>query len=67
MKVMVGVILACFVFDLVAAKPDVAEVFAGFVPQIPEKFKSELLDTAITNPVFLIAGLLGTTFSVAAL
>jgi Mn2+/Fe2+ NRAMP family transporter len=65
MKVMVGVILACFVFDLIAAKPDVVEVFSGFVPQIPEKFKSELLDTAITNPVFLIAGLLGTTFSVA--
>lgn len=65
MKVMVGVILVCFVFDLVAAGPNVADVAAGFVPHVPEKLKSALSDTGITNPVFLIAGLLGTTFSVA--
>jgi len=65
MKVMVGVILVCFVFDLVAAGPNIGDVLAGFVPHVPEKLKSALSDTGITNPVFLIAGLLGTTFSVA--
>lgn len=65
MKVMVGVILVCFVFDLIASKPDVGNVLAGFVPHVPDKLRTALSDTAITNPVFLIAGLLGTTFSVA--
>ncbi len=68
MKVMVGVILACFVFNLIAAMPNVAEVLAGFLPSIPEDIKlglPEKVDGAIKDPMILVAGLLGTTFSVA--
>jgi len=125
MKVMVGVILACFVFNLVAARPDALAVFKGFEPietcvlwgvtaavaiyflyaawlhkntagqtmkvvfalvlvfivchqiakespwsldgvsSLVENTDSASSQDAITNQVFLIAGLLGTTFSVA--
>ena len=69
MKVMVGVILACFVFNLVAAKPDWLEVVAGLVPSLPEGVELALPKKAaegIRDPMILVAGLLGTTFSVAA-
>ncbi len=68
MKVMVGVIIVCFVFNLVAAQPDVAEVLAGFVPSLPEGVELGLPQKAggaILDPMILIASLLGTTFSVA--
>ncbi|NLE36608.1 MAG: Nramp family divalent metal transporter [Pirellulaceae bacterium] len=35
MKVMVGVILLCFLFNVVAARPDLAAVLRGFVPKTP--------------------------------
>ena len=68
MKVMVGVIIVCFVFNLLAAQPNVLEVLAGFVPSVPEGIELGLprkADGAILDPMILVAGLLGTTFSVA--
>jgi Mn2+/Fe2+ NRAMP family transporter len=68
MKVMVGVILACFVFNLVAAKPDIIAVIQGFWPSLPEGIELGLpkrTEGAIVDPMILVAGLLGTTFSVA--
>jgi len=68
MKVMVGVILVCFVFNLIVAKPNLLELFSGFVPSIPDGIKlglPEKADGAIRDPMILVASLLGTTFSVA--
>ena len=36
MKVMVGLILACFLFNLIVARPDLIEVLKGFIPHLPE-------------------------------
>lgn len=68
MKVMVAVILVCFLFNLVAAGPDLAAIARGFVPRIPEGISlgfPSLVDGAVVDPMLLIASLLGTTFSVA--
>ena len=68
MKVMVGVIIVCFVFNLVAAKPDFVEILFGFVPSLPEGIElgfPKRGDETIVDPMILVAGLLGTTFSVA--
>lgn len=68
MKVMVGVILTCFVFNLVVAKPNLLDVIMGFLPSIPDEITLGLpqkIEGAIKDPMILVAGLLGTTFSVA--
>lgn len=68
MKVMVGVILACFVLNLVIARPDLLSVIKGFIPSWPEELSLGLpkkIDGAIYDPMILIASLLGTTFSIA--
>jgi len=67
MKVMVGVILVCFVFNLIAAMPNVLEVLTGLMPGVPEEIKLGLPDKAAgaKDPILLVAALLGTTFSVA--
>ncbi|HID21307.1 MAG TPA: hypothetical protein EYP14_02775, partial [Planctomycetaceae bacterium] len=68
MKVMVGVILVCFLFNLFMAKPDWLGVVGGFVPTIPEGIELGLPQRAggaIRDPMILVASLLGTTFSVA--
>lgn len=62
MKVMVGVILICFIINLVAAQPSIAAILQGFIPKIPE---SRISGVAQLDPMILIASLLGTTFSVA--
>jgi Mn2+/Fe2+ NRAMP family transporter len=68
MKVMVGVIIACFAFNLLVAQPAVVEVLRGFTPHLPEGIELALpkeTGEGIVDPMILIAGLLGTTFSVA--
>ncbi len=68
MKIMVGVIIICFVFNLIAAHPNLLDVLAGFIPSVPDDIKLGLpvkLDGAIRDPMILVASLLGTTFSVA--
>ncbi len=69
MKVMVGVILACFLLNLVLAAPRMLDILGGLVPNWPEEVPLGLprkVEGAIQDPMILIASLLGTTFSVAA-
>jgi len=68
MKVMVGVIIVCFAFNLFAAAPNVGEVAGGFIPGLPDGVELGVpreSGGAIVDPMILIASLLGTTFSVA--
>ncbi len=67
MKVMVAIILLCFVFNLVVARPDVIGVLRGFIPSWPEGLQLGIpkkIGQTIDDPMILLASLLGTTFSV---
>lgn len=69
MKVMVAVILICFLANLFLVKPNLAGLLKGLVPSVPEGVSLGLptrTDAGIVDPMLLIASLLGTTFSVAA-
>lgn len=69
MKVMVGVMLLCFVINLVIAGPGLLGIIKGFIPSWPQEISlgvPKKIDGAIQDPMILIASLLGTTFSVAA-
>ncbi len=68
MKIMVGVVLVSFLFNLVLAKPDLLAVLKGLVPGIPESLSlgiPKIVEGAVNDPLVLIASLVGTTFSVA--
>ena len=68
MKFMVGIILLCFLFNLLAAQPSILAIMQGFIPNLPEGFELKapsIVDGIIVDPMLLIASLLGTTFSVA--
>jgi len=65
----VGIILVCFLVNLVLARPDLVGIIKGFVPGLPEGLFLGLPKKVagdIQDPMLLIASLLGTTFSVAA-
>ncbi len=62
MKVMVGVILLCFIFNLLAAQPSISNILQGFIPQIPTE---KIIGGTTIDPMILIGSLIGTTFSVA--
>ncbi len=68
MKCMVALIIICFLVNLFVARPDFLGVLKGLIPRLPEGvslgFPSRS-ETGITDPMILIASLLGTTFSVA--
>ena len=69
MKFMVGIILVCFLLNLILAKPDLVGIIKGFIPGLPEGLSLGLpkkVEGSIQDPMLLIASLLGTTFSVAA-
>ena len=69
MKVMVAVILLCFLVNLFFVRPDMLGLLKGLIPGIPEGVSISLpsrSQAGITDPMVLIASLLGTTFSVAA-
>jgi Mn2+/Fe2+ NRAMP family transporter len=65
---MVGVILLCFVFNLVVAGPVLKDVLLGVVPSLPEGALQmpEGLGRGVRHPMLLIAALLGTTLSMGA-
>lgn len=68
MKGMVALILICFLVNLFAVRPDFLGLLKGLIPSIPEGVSIGLPsrgETGITDPMILIASLLGTTFSVA--
>ncbi len=67
MKVMVALILVCFVINLLVVRPDMPALLGGLIPSIPEGVTLALprkVDGKIIDPMILVAGLLGTTFSV---
>jgi len=69
MKVMVAVILICFLVNLFLVRPNLLEILKGLVPQLPQDLSLGLpsrSEAGIADPMVLIASLLGTTFSVAA-
>jgi Mn2+/Fe2+ NRAMP family transporter len=68
MKGMVALILICFLVNLFVVRPDILGVLKGLIPNLPEGVSIALPsrgETGITDPMILIASLLGTTFSVA--
>lgn len=69
MKIMVAVILTCFLVNLAVIHPSVGSVLAGLIPSVPDNLPLALPkrgDAGIVDPMVLVASLLGTTFSVAA-
>lgn len=68
MKIMVAVILVCFIVNLFVVGPDLVQVFKGLMPSLPEGLSLRLpswSEAGIADPMVLVASLLGTTFSVA--
>jgi manganese transport protein len=68
MKIMVAVILVCFLVNLFIVRPNIIEIFKGFIPHLPQGVSLGLpsqSEAGIADPMILIASLLGTTFSVA--
>jgi len=69
MKVMVAVILICFLINLFVVQPNLLEVLKGLVPHLPQSLSfgpPSRSKVGVADPMVLIASLLGTTFSVAA-
>jgi manganese transport protein len=69
MKIMVGLMLLCFIINVILARPSLSGIIRGFVPSWPDSVSlgvPKKIDGAIQDPMILIASLLGTTFSVAA-
>lgn len=69
MKVMVAVILICFLVNLFIVRPDFAGVLKGLIPHWPAGLSFGLpsqTGAGVSDQMVLIASLLGTTFSVAA-
>jgi manganese transport protein len=74
MKLLVGLMLAGFAVNMVLAKPSILAVLAGFIPSLPAQASETLLPravtsasgaTAITDHLWPVQALIGTTFSVA--
>ncbi len=68
MKGMVALILICFLVNLFIVRPDLLGVLKGLIPSLPEGVSIAMPsrgETGVTDPMILIASLLGTTFSVA--
>jgi manganese transport protein len=69
MKIMVGLMLLCFIINVILARPSLSGIIRGFIPSWPDSVSlgvPKKIDGAIHDPMILIASLLGTTFSVAA-
>ena len=68
MKFMVGLMLICFLLNLIAAGPNLLAILKGLLPNIPQGLSLKLpqkINGSISDPLILVASLLGTTFSVA--
>jgi len=67
MKVMAGLMIICFLANLVISRPDIIGIFKGFIPSWPEGLSLSLpkkIDGRIDDPLLLVASLMGTTFVV---
>ncbi len=68
MKVMVAIILVCFLVNLFVVGPDLLDLLRGLIPHRPANLTLGLptrTAEGVVDPMVLIASLLGTTFSVA--
>ena len=68
MKVMVAVILICFLVNLFVAGPAILDILKGLIPGLPDGMSLALpkrTPDGIFYPMLVVASLLGTTFSVA--
>jgi len=68
MKIMVAVILVCFLVNLFVVRPNIVQIIAGLIPHLPEGLSLRLptqSGAGITDPMVLVASLFGTTLSVA--
>jgi len=68
MKVMVAIILVCFLVNLFVVGPDLLDLLKGLIPHKPANLTLGLptrTAEGVVDPMVLIASLLGTTFSVA--
>jgi len=69
MKIMVGLMLLCFLVNVILSRPSLSGIIRGLIPSWPEGVSlgvPEKIGGVIHDPMILIASLLGTTFSVAA-
>ena len=69
MKIMVGLMLLCFLVNAILSRPSLSGIIRGLIPSWPEGVSlgvPEKIGGVIHDPMILIASLLGTTFSVAA-
>jgi Mn2+/Fe2+ NRAMP family transporter len=68
MKFMVGIMLACFVLNLILVQPSLLGILGGLIPSWPQEATPVTpghTRSDIATPLIVIASLLGTTFSVA--
>ncbi len=68
MKVMVGVVLVSFLLNLFVSRPDAMGMLKGLIPGKPATLSlgiPKIIEGTITDPMVLLASLMGTTFSVA--
>jgi len=69
MKIMVVLILICFVANLLMARPSMTGIVQGLIPHRPAGMSLALaqrVNGIVEDPMLLVASLLGTTFSVGA-
>ncbi|MGE5293886.1 MAG: NRAMP family divalent metal transporter [Solirubrobacterales bacterium] len=69
MKIMVGVILVSFLANLFVIRPGLGGILAGLIPNLPDGLSLDLpvrTEAGVKDSMVMVAGLLGTTFSVAA-
>ncbi|UCG56327.1 MAG: divalent metal cation transporter [Phycisphaerales bacterium] len=64
MKVMVAIILVCFLANLFIVRPDVFGILRGLIPRLPAGLLGRAKGDS-SQAMVLVASLLGTTFSVA--
>lgn len=67
-KILVGIVLVSFVFSMIMSRPNLFAIFVGLVPSLPEGVEFGIpryTEEGIREPLFLIASLIATTFSVA--
>ncbi|NLX23685.1 MAG: divalent metal cation transporter [Phycisphaerae bacterium] len=67
MKVMVALILVCFLVNLLVVRPNLLSLLWGLIPGIPEGVSLSWPRrdvSGVSDPMILIASLMGTTFSV---
>ena len=69
MMLMVGLMFIAFALNLLVVRPEIGRVVAGLLPSLPDRLHFDWpskVNGSVADPLVLLAGLIGTTFSVAA-